>query len=308
MKNKIAELLGIRYPILLGGLQWISRASLVAAVTNAGGGAFLTAASFSSASELREEIRRTRELTDALFGVNISMLPESSPGELAIEFAYVAADEKIPYVETSGRLPVHLLPVLKSANIRTIHKVATLKHAKKAEAAGVDAVVVVGAEGGGHPGMDQVGTFVKLPAVVDELKIPVIAAGGICDRRTYLAALVLGAEGVMMGTRWLATEECPVHPNIKEWIVNAQITDTILIQQSLNNPIRAIDNAQARKVLAMEQAGAGLEELLPFISGKLGRSAMENGQMEAAVLTSGQCAGRIHKVLTVQEVINELTL
>lgn len=307
MQTTLTELLGIRFPIFLGGLQWISRASFVATVANAGGGAFLTAASFSSPDDLREEIRRTRALTSAPFGVNISMLPEAAPGELAMEFARVAAQEKIPFVETSGRLPTELIPLLKAADIRIIHKAVVIRHAQRAQEAGVDAVVIVGSEGGGHPGMEQVGTFVKLPAAVDALSIPVIAAGGICDRRGFLAASALGAKGVMMGTRWLATVECPVHPAVKQWIVDARITDTLLIQQSLRNPIRAINNAQARKVLALEEAGAGLPELLPFISGKLGRKALENGQLDEAILTAGQCAGLIHQILPVQEVIDQLT-
>lgn len=305
MKTRITELLGIETPILLGGLQWISLAEFVASVSNAGGAGFIPAATLGCADALRTEIRKAKELTDKPFGINISMLPDANAGglEWIIE---VLLSEQIPFVETSGKLVPELISVLKEHRIRIVHKLTSPKHAISAEKAGVDAVVLVGYEGGGHPGMDQVGTFVNLPKTVESVSIPVIAAGGICDGKSMAAALSLGAEGVMMGTRFVATKECPVHENYKQWILNADITDTLIIQRSIRNAFRAIHNEKAQQVLGLEQTGISLKELLPHISGKRGLQAIENGDMHSAVLTAGQCAGRIQEILSVEELMRQM--
>ena len=305
MKTRITELLGIEKPIMLGGLQWISRAEFVASVSNAGGTGFIPAATLGCAEKLTEEIRRAKDLTDKPFGVNISMLPDANAGgqEWILE---VLKAEQIPFVETSGRLDTGLVSALKSLGIRIVHKLTSPKHAVSAEKAGVDAIVLVGYEGGGHPGMDQVGTFVNLPRTVESVSVPVIAAGGVCDGKSMAAALTLGAEGVMMGTRFIATKECPVHENYKQWILDADITDTLIIQRSIRNAFRAIHNEKAEQVLGLEQTGISLKELLPHISGKKGLAAIGNGDMHSAVLTAGQCAGRIHEVLTCRELVDQL--
>ena len=305
MKTAITELLGIEYPILMGGMQWISRGAFVAAVAEAGGTGFIPAATCGSKEALLEEIRTARSLTGKPFGVNISMLPDTPLDQLEWVMQTVL-QEKIPFVETSGRSPAELIPVLKEAGIKILHKVTFPAHARRAAKDGVDAVILVGYEGGGHPGMKQVGTFVDLPATVDAVDIPVIAAGGICDHRTFAAALMLGAEGVMMGTRFIATHECPVHENYKNWIVQSGIDDTLIIQRSIRNAFRAINNKKAQQVLGLEQTGIGLKELLPHISGKAGKAALESGNMEDAVLTAGQCCGRIREILSVKEVIESL--
>lgn len=306
MITDITKMLGIEYPILLGGLQWISSASFVASIANEGGTGFLPAASFPTKEQLIDEIKKAKSLTNKPFGVNISMLPEASTSEKSNEYLEAVISENIPFVETSGRIPSNLVGPLKEANIKIIHKVTTPKHAQKAEQIGVDAVVLVGYEGGGHPGMDQVGTFVNLPKTVNVLNIPVIAAGGICDGKSMAAALALGAKGVMMGTRFVATKECPIHQNIKERILNSDITDTMIIQRSIKNAMRAITNEQAYKVLGLEQSGAGLAELLPYISGKKGLEALKNGDTNSAVLTAGQCIGRIDEIISVSKLIKNM--
>lgn len=303
MKTKITEMLGIEYPVLMGGLQWISVAEFVAAICDAGGMSFLTAATHCTKESFVEEIHKCRSLTSKPFGVNISMLPELNSAELTMQYVEAAIEEKIPVVETSGRDPAPLIEPLKKAGIKVIHKVTTPHHAKSAERAGADAIILVGYEGAGHPGMDQVGTFVNLPKTVTELSVPVIAAGGVCDGKSMAAALALGAEGVLMGTRFIATTECPVHDNMKNWIVNAKISDTIIIQKTIRNAARAIKNDKALTVLGLEQTDVRLKDLLPYISGQKGREAMQTGDIDSAVLTSGQVAGRIESVVSVKELI-----
>lgn len=305
MKSRISKLLGIDTPILLGGLQWISRAEFVAAVSTAGGTGFIPAATMGSEKGLRNEIQKARQLTDKPFGVNISMLPDANSGSCEW-IINVLVSEKIPFVETSGRLDLQLISSLKEHGIKIIHKLTLPEHAVSAEKAGVDAIVLVGYEGGGHPGMGQVGTFVNLPKTIESVSVPVIAAGGICDGKSMAAAFLLGAEGVMMGTRFIATEECPVHDNYKKWILNADITDTIIIQRSIRNAFRAINNEKAQQVLGLEQTGITLKELFPYISGKKGFEAIKSGDMNSAVLTAGQCAGRIHEILSVEELLQKI--
>lgn len=306
MKTKITEMLGIEHPVLMGGLQWISLAQFTAEISGAGGMAFLTAATHKEKSSLIEEIRKCRSITDKPFGVNISMLPELVSKELTMQYAEAVIEENIPVVETSGRDPSQIIEPLKKAGIKVLHKVTTPHHAKSAERAGADAIILVGYEGAGHPGMGETGTFVNLPATVSEVSIPVIAAGGICDGKSMAAALALGAEGVLMGTRFIATKECPVHDNFKNWIVDAKISDTIIIQRSIRNASRAIKNNAALTVLGLENSGAGLNDLMPFINGELGKKAMETGDIAKAVLTAGQCSGRISSIVSVKELIAQI--
>jgi nitronate monooxygenase len=306
MKTRITELLGIQYPILCGGMQWLSRAELAAAVSNAGGLGFLTAATFTSKADLVSEIRKTKALTDKPFGVNISMLPEVVKGELTDEFVAAVIEEKVPVVETAGRSPEPLIPVLKKAGVKLLHKVTAARFAKKAESLGVDAVILVGYEAGGHPGLDQVGTFVNLPQTVRQLKIPVIAAGGVCDGHSLAAALAMGAEGVLMATRFMASQECPVHPAVKEWMVQASETDTMITQRSIRNAFRCIRNEHALMVLGMEQGGATLKDLLPVIGGGRGRKALMEGAINNASIPMGQCVGYISEIQTVKEIIDTM--
>ncbi|UCD57171.1 MAG: nitronate monooxygenase [Candidatus Hydrogenedentota bacterium] len=305
-KTRITEMLGIEYPIIQGGMQWLSKAELASAVSEAGGLGIMTAASFPDPSELRDEIQKARSLTKKPFGVNVSMLPVMMEGDITKRYIEVIVDERIPVVETSGRNPESLVPALKEGGVKLIHKVPAVRFARKAESVGADAVTIVGFECGGHPGMDDVTSMILIPRAAENLNIPVIAGGGIADARGFVAALALGAEGVVMGTRFLATKECPAHANFKEWLVEAQETDTMMIERSIRNAVRVIKNETAQKVLEMEQQGATLDELLVYISGKVGQQAWLSGDLDGATIACGQNVGLIHEVLTVKDVIENI--
>lgn len=287
-------------------MQWLSMAGLAAAVSNAGGLGIITALSQPTKQDLVAEIRKTRELTDKPFGVNVSMLPDAGPQDKTAEYFEAVIEERVPVVETSGRSPEQIVPYLKQAGIKLIHKVPAVRFAEKAELVGADAVTIVGFECGGHPGMDDVTTMILVPKAARKLSIPVIAGGGIVDSRGLVAALALGAEAVVMGTRFVATTESLAHPNFKEWIVKARETDTVIIQRSIRNAARVMKNAAAAKVLEMEERGASLEELLTVISGKVGRRALYNGDIDGGTFALGQCIGLISEVKSVKDVIEEI--
>ena len=305
-QTRISRLFGIRYPIIQGGLHWLATAPLASAVSEAGGLGLLSSLSFPDQKALRQEIRRTREMTRKPFGVNLSMLPELTEKDRTEEILQVIIDEGVPVVETSGRSPEPFAKRLKTAGIKLIHKVPSVRFAQKAESIGADAVSIVGFECGGHPGMEDVASLVLIPSVADAVTIPVIAGGGIADARGFLAALALGAEGVVMGTRFVPTDECPAHPRIKDWFVRAKETDTLMIQRSIRNAERVIKNRAAEKTVAMEQGGASLQELMAVISGDLGKKALVEGNLDSAVIACGQCVGLIHEIKSVKEVIDEI--
>ena len=306
MNYKIADLLGCEYPILMGGMQWITKADFVANVANGGGFAFISASSFSDPQELAFEIEKTHLLTDKPFGVNLSMLPGTDSSEIINGYMDVIIREKVTVIETSGRSPRELVDKAKNAGIKVLHKVTSVRHAISAEKLGVDAIVAVGYEAGGHPGMSQVGTFVTLPSVLSAVNVPVIAAGGIHDGRSMAASMVLGACGVLMGTRFLATKEAPIHNDCKNWIVKASEADTIIVQRTIRNALRCIKNNHALYVLGLESTHATFEELYPFISGKLGKDAWETGITEGALLAIGQCIGTIQDIPSVGELISRI--
>jgi nitronate monooxygenase len=304
IKTRITEMFGIEHPILQGGMQWLARAELVSAVSNAGGLGFLTAVSCCTADELRQEIRKTRDLTDKPFGVNISMLPVLMPGDLTNAFIDVVCEEGIPVVETAGRNPEPHVPKLKSAGVKLIHKVPAVRFAEKAESVGADAVTVVGFECGGHPGMDDVPSLIVLPKAAQALNIPVIAAGGFSDGHSLIAALALGAEGILMGTRFMASKESPMHDNFKQWMIEAQETDTLLVERSIRNAARIMKNEAALTVQRMEGEGATLQDLLPVIAGSVGREAYFSGDINRGTIACGQVVGRIHEIGTIREIID----
>lgn len=305
-KTRLTELLGIEYPIIQGGMMWLSTAELVAAVSNAGGLGILTALTFESKDRLREEIRKVKEITNKPFAVNVSMLPNLAPGEQTEAYFQVIIEEGVGVVETAGRNPAPYLPPLKEAGVKVIHKVPAVRFARKAESVGVDAVTIVGFECAGHPGMDDVTTLILIPKAKDLLKIPVIAAGGIGDARGFMAALCLGAEGVLMGTRFLLTHECWAHPNIKSAFLKADETKTMIIERSIRNTARVLMNDAASKALAMEERGATLDELLTVIGGQLGKEAFTGGNVDSAVIACGQVVGMINELKSVKEVIDEI--
>ncbi|OGP53490.1 MAG: nitronate monooxygenase [Deltaproteobacteria bacterium RBG_13_52_11] len=305
-RTRITEMLGIEYPIIQGGMQWLSTAELAAAVSNAGGFGIITALSCGSKEGLRNEIQKCKALTDKPFGVNCSMLPDVTSGERIEEYVDAIVEEGVTAVETAGRTPEPYLPRLKEAGIKVIHKVPAMRYAQTAERIGVDAVTIVGFECAGHPGMDDVTTFILVQKAARVLNIPVIAAGGICDARGFVAALALGAEGVLMGTRFMLTHECWAHPRIKEQLLQASELDTMIIERTIQNAARVIKNRAAERALEMEQRGVTLEELLTVISGQLGLKAFRVGDMDAGVIACGQVVGVIDTLKGVKEVINEI--
>jgi nitronate monooxygenase len=305
-ETRLTKLLGIKHPIIQGGLQWLATAQLASAVSEAGGLGIISSLSFPDQDSLRKEIRRIREMTKNPFGVNLPMLPELTKDDRTEEVLEILLEEGVPVVETAGRSPEPFIRRIKSGGIKLIHKVPSARFAKKAESIGADAVTIVGFECGGHPGMDDVTSLVLIPTVASSLRIPVIAGGGIADARGFLAALALGADGVLMGTRFVATQECPAHPKIKEWLVKARETDTMVIQRSIRNAARTIKNKAAEKALAMEERGASLEELLTVISGRIGQKALLEGDLEGAIIACGQCVGLIHEIKSVKQVMEEI--
>jgi NAD(P)H-dependent flavin oxidoreductase YrpB (nitropropane dioxygenase family) len=301
-QTRVTEMLGIKYPVVQGAMQWLARAELAAAVSNAGGLGIISSFTFPTPQELRDEIRRTRGLTDRPFAVNITLLPTIRPVDIE-GYINVAIEEGVEVIETAGRNPRQYIKLFKDAGVTVMHKVASVRALKTAERIGVDAVTIVGFEEGGNPGLDDVPTSVLIPVAVDSVKIPVIAAGGIGDARGFVAALALGAEGVLMGTRFMLSKECPLHPGIKEWLLQATERDTMMIMRSINNPERVVKTDFARSILGMEAKGASLEELLPMISGLRQREALDKGDVEGVMLPCGQVVGLIHEIPSVKEII-----
>lgn len=306
MKTRISQLFGIKYPIIQGGMQWLATAEFAAAVSNAGGLGIINATRFQDRAGLTAEIRRMKELTDKPFAVNISMLPHKDYKDNTDNYFQAVIEGGAPIVETSGRKPGEYIQLCHDHGIKIMHKVPAVRYAKSVERLGVDAVTIVGYECAGHPGMDDVSTMALIPKAQEELSIPVVAGGGIADSRGFVAALALGAEGVVMGTRFVATRECPVHDSFKRRLVETEEHGTMLVQRSLRNANRVCKNATAAKTLEMEQAGATLDELLPVISGKNQRRCYETGDVEGCLFPIGQCSGVIHEIKTVQELFDEI--
>jgi nitronate monooxygenase len=305
-KTRITEMLGIEHPIISGGMQWLSRAELVAAVANAGGIGFITAESFETPEDLRQEIRKTRDLTDRPFGVNLSMVPEFGLPERTLKFCDVVCEEGLKVVETAGRSPEPLMPKLKQSGVKVIHKLTSVRHALTAQRLGVDAVTMIGFGSGGHIGNDNVASFILLPKAVAALDIPVIAGGGICNARGFLAALAMGAEAVLMGTAFMMTKECPLHANIKDRLVETKETDTALLLTTISNPIRCIKNKLADECLMIEEQGASFEEIIKTVAGGKGQIAYDSGDPDAAPIACGQIAGLIDSIKSVKEVIEDI--
>ncbi len=310
-RTRITEMLGIEYPIIQGAMLWLSRAELVAAVSKAGGLGIIAALTFSTAKELREEIKKTKSLTDKPFAINITLLPTLQQINYE-EYIDVAIEEGVKIIETAGRSPEPYMKRLKDAGVKIIHKVARVKDAKTAERVGVDAVTIVGFEAAGHPGMDDVTSLVLIPISVGAVNIPVIAGGGIADARGFIAALALGAEGVLMGTRFMVSKECALHPEIVQWLLQARETDTLIIERSIKNAARVMKTDFAQRVLEMEEKGATLEQLLPMISGDRSKRSYISGDVNDATIACGQVVGLIHEIPTVREsiegIINEARL
>jgi NAD(P)H-dependent flavin oxidoreductase YrpB (nitropropane dioxygenase family) len=305
VKTRITELLGIEHPIIQGGMHYVGFAELAAAVSNAGGLGVITGLTQKTPEALAAEIRRCRDMTDKPFGVNLTFLPTVSSPDYP---GYIRAiiDGGVRIVETAGNNPQKWLPGLHEAGVKVIHKCTSVRHSLKAEAIGCDAVSVDGFECGGHPGEDDIPNFILLPRAADELKIPFVASGGMADGRSLAAALSLGADGINMGTRFIATKEAPVHENVKQAIVAASELDTRLVMRPLRNTERVLRNAAVDRLIEKEKAlGANLkfEDIIDEVAGVYPK-IMQDGAMDAGVWSCGMVAGLIHDVPTCQELID----
>ncbi|WP_188454530.1 NAD(P)H-dependent flavin oxidoreductase [Virgibacillus oceani] len=301
-KTRVTDLLKIDYPIIQGGLAYLAYADLAAAVSNAGGLGQITAMSLEGPDRLREEIRRVKTMTDKPFGVNFAIGQHGRPYEHMVE---AAIDEQVQVISVTGGNPKGVLDMVDKHPIKKLVLVAARRQAEKAEELGADAVMVVGQEGGGHLGRSDVGTFVLTPQVVDSVSIPVIASGGIADGRGMMAAFALGAEGIEMGTRFIAAKECiDAHPIYKQALINADENATVVIKRSLGAPARALKNEWTDRIMDLESAHANFDELKPYIDGKANKQYIHDGNETQGFGWAGQAAGRIKNIPTVQELFS----
>ena len=311
-KTAITEMFGIRYPILCGAMMWICKPRFCAAVSDAGGMGNLTAGNYESEESFREAIRETRRLTDRPFMVNITLLPSVriTPEHHKI-YCRVCAEERVSGIEFSGT-PVdkacgmQTVEMLKKAGVKLFHKVGAVRHALHAEKAGYDGIYAAGIEEGGHPLNDDVTTMVLTPRIVESVKIPVVTVGGIADGRSLAAALILGAQGVMMASRFVATKECEVHENVKQELLRRHEYETVIFGKSIGLQGRALKNRVLEEVLAIEARGGGLEELIPLLAGPRIREAWEKGDVDYAPLMVGQSIGLIRDIPTCRELIERM--
>ncbi len=307
MKTRITELLGVRYPIMQGGMHFVGMAPLAAAVSQAGGLGVITALTQKTPELLAREIAQAREMTDRPLGVNLTFLPTFSKPPYD-EYIAAAHEGGIRIVETAGRNPEAHMPQLKALGMTVIHKCTSVRHALKAQAIGCDAVSVDGFECGGHPGEDDVPGLILLPRAADELQVPFLASGGMADGRSLVAALALGADGINMGTRFIATREAPVHERVKQAIVAATELDTRLIMRQLRNTERVLDNAGVRRIAEIErEKGAALriDDIFDQVAGVYPK-VMLHGEMDSGAWSCGMVAGLIDDVPAVGELIERI--
>ncbi|KAB2886425.1 MAG: nitronate monooxygenase [Albidovulum sp.] len=307
MRTRVTELLAIRYPIIQGGMQWVGRAELASAVSNAGGLGILTALTQPDPEALRGEIARCRAMTDRPFGVNLTILPTTKPPPYE-EFMDAALDSGVRVIETAGRSPKEFIAKAKAAGAVIVHKCTAVRHALSAERAGVDAISIDGFEAAGHPGEDDVGGLVLFAAAARAVKIPLIASGGIGSGRGMAAAMMLGAEGVNMGTRFCATREAPIHDNIKRALITATELDTNLIFRTLRNTGRVMKNSVSDDVVAIENrpGGATFEDIRPLVAGARGKAALESGDVDAGLVWASQVMGLVDDIPTCAELLERM--
>lgn len=303
-QTRVTNILNIQYPIIQGGLAYLAYSDLAAAVSNAGGLGQITAMSLGSPDQLREEIRKVKQLTDKPFGVNFAIGQHGRPFS---DFLQVAIEENVPVVSMTGGNPAPIFEQLKGTSIKTLVLVAARRQAVKAEKLGADAVMVVGQEGGGHLGRDDIGTMVLIPQVVDAISIPVIASGGIGDGRGLMAALSLGAEGIEMGTRFIATQECVhAHELYKQRLVEGAELDTVVIKRTLGTPARAIANTWTEKILEIERNDGDYDKLKDFISGTANKRYIYDGAADEGFAWAGQVMGLIKDIPTVAQLLERM--
>jgi nitronate monooxygenase len=307
MKTRITELLGIEHPIIQGGMHHVGLAEMAAAVSNAGGLGIITGLTQGTPEKLAAEIARCKTMTDKPFGVNITFLPSMTPPDYP-GLIQAVIDGGVKIVETAGNNPAPYMPALKEAGIKVIHKCTAVRHALKAEKVGCDAVSVDGFECGGHPGEDDIPNFILLPRAADELTIPFVSSGGMADARSLVASLAMGADGMNMGTRFIATKEAPVHDNVKAAILAASELDTRLVMRPLRNTERVLNNSAVERLLEKEKAlGADIkiDDILPEVAGVYPR-IMKEGDMDAGAWSCGMVAGLINDVPSVQELMDRI--
>ena len=307
MKTRITELFSIEHPIIQGGMHYVGFAEMAAAVSNAGGLGVVTGLTQKTPAGLADEIARCRDMTDKPFGVNLTFLPALQAPDYP---GYVKAivDGGVKIVETAGNNPQQVLPSLKDAGVRVIHKCTSIRHALKAQSIGCDAVSVDGFECGGHPGEDDIPNMILLPRAADELDIPFVASGGMADARSLVAALALGADGMNMATRFIATREAPVHDNVKQALLNATERDTRLIMRPLRNTERVLNNGAVEAILEKEReigAAIAIDDIVEEVGGVYPR-VMQQGETDAGAWSCGMVAGLVHDIPTVKELIDRI--
>ena len=305
IRTRFTEVFGVEHPIVQGGMQWVGRAPLVAAVANAGALGFITALTQPTPEDLMREIARCRELTDRPFGVNLTILPSINPPPYA-EYRQVIIESGVRIVETAGSNPAEHLEHFHAHGINVIHKCTSVRHAVKAETLGVDAVSIDGFECAGHPGEDDIPGLVLIPAAADRLTIPMIASGGFADARGLVAALALGADGINMGTRFMATVESGIHQKVKDRLVEAGERDTQLIFRQLRNTARVADNAVSREVVARLNAGGVFEDIRDLVAGTRGVKVYEIGDLDHGIWSAGMVQGLIRDIPTCGELVSRI--
>lgn len=305
LRTRFTEAFGVEHPIVQGGMQWVGRAELAAAVSDAGGLGIITALTQPTPEDLFTEIRRAQELTDKPLGVNLTILPTINPPPYD-EYRLVIAEGGITIVETAGQNPEPHIPFFHDHGIKVLHKCTSVRHAVKAEKVGVDGVSIDGFECAGHPGEDDIPGLVLIPAATSQLSIPVIASGGIADERGLVAALALGADGVNMGTRFMSVQESFIHADVKQRIVDATERETELIFRPLRNTARVARNEVSTKVVEMLNEGAEFTEIKDLVAGARGRTVYESGDLDAGVWSVGMVQGLIEDVPTARELIERM--
>jgi NAD(P)H-dependent flavin oxidoreductase YrpB (nitropropane dioxygenase family) len=305
MKTRVTELLGIRYPIVQGGMQWVGTAELASAVSNAGGLGILTALTQPTPDDLRLEIQRCRSMTDRPFGVNLTILPTIKPPPYD-EYMRAIIESGIKIVETAGSSPKDFIAKFKDHDIKVLHKCTAVRHALSAERYGADIVSIDGFECAGHPGEDDVPNLILIPAAARALKIPIIASGGIGDGRGMAAALTLGAHGINMGTRFMCTREAPIHETVKQALVAATERNTNLIFRTMHNTARVLKNAVSDEVVALEKRGAKFEDVRHLVVGSRGKAALREGEIDGGIISAGMVVGLIHDIPTCAELIERI--
>jgi len=302
IRTRFTEMFGVEHPIAQGGMQWVGRAGLVSAVANAGALGFITALTQPTPEDLTREIARCRDLTDKPFGVNLTILPAIKPPPYA-EYRAAIIEAGIKIVETAGYKPQEHVDEFKQHGIKVIHKCTSVRHGLSAERMGVDALSIDGFECAGHPGEDDVPGLILIPVAADRIRIPMIASGGFGDARGLVAALALGADGINMGTRFMATQESPIHENVKQQMVANDERATDLIFRTMRNTARVARNAISQQVLELERGGAKFEEVRDLVAGSRGRVVYESGDPDHGVWSAGQVQGLIHDIPSCAELV-----